>query len=97
MLERASSRVFAPDNSPERIFHCSSGLFRIDSIAGVHSPDCCDTIDLVTFPTHSPVAFAPVLIHCTTFGVTISAHLTIAFPPCVARFHSGLASGIGAS
>ncbi len=80
MLDRASSKVFAPDNSHERIFHWSSGVFSIDSIAGVHSHDCCETIDFVTLPTHSHVVCTPVLTHCTTFGATTSAHRTIAFP-----------------
>lgn len=100
-LERASSSVRAADNSQERIFHCSSGLFNMDSIASVHNHDCCETIDFVTLPTHSPVAFAHVLIHCTTFGATVSAHLTIALPVvfthCPIAFPIGLANGIGAS
>lgn len=101
MLVRASSSVRAADNSHERIFDCSSGFFKIDSIDGVHSPDCCDTIDLVTFPIHSSVAFTPVLIPSTTLGATASAHLTSVLAPvlthCSIAFPIGFANGTGAS
>lgn len=61
----------------------------IDSIAGVHRPDCCDTIDFVTLPTHSPVADTPVFTPCIIFGATASAHCIIPFPHCFTRFPIG--------
>ena len=101
MLVRASSSVRAADNSQERIFHCNSGFLSIDSIDCVHRPDCWDTNDLVTLPTHSPVDLTPVLTPWTTCGATFSTLDAIAFPVAIPHCFTepaiGFARGSGAT